>query len=111
MNIKEYQDWTATTVKYDREAEGNYVAYGLVSEVGELMGALAKYHRGDYSIQEYKKRAKAELGDICWFIARYASHSGWDLESLLLQNVEKLEKRKRLGTIKGDGEGSRANES
>ena len=106
MNIllNEYQRWTRTTVQYPQSVEAAYIGYGLLSECGELAGALAKFHRGDYDVEEYKRRAKKELGDILWFLARYADFSGWELQEILEANVEKLEQRKTDNTIKGDGD-------
>ena len=104
MNLREYQRWTRSTVAYPKEVEGEYIGYGLLSEAGELAGALAKYHRGDFGYEEYSKRAKGELGDLLWFLARYADYSGWDLQVLLRDNVEKLTSRKKRGVIKGDGD-------
>lgn len=104
MDLRTYQRWTNSTVVYGPEAEGKYVAFGLAAEVGELMSALAKYHRGDYSYEEYAERAKQEIGDIMWFLARFSDYSGWDLTDLLDANVDKLEERKANGKIRGDGD-------
>lgn len=104
MNLNEFQRWTRSTVVYDKKVEGDYVAYGLLSEAGELAGALAKYHRGDYDYDEYKTRAKKELGDLIWFLARYADYSGWELQDIMEGCVTKLEQRKKNNTIKGDGD-------
>lgn len=99
-----YQQFTRTTVKYPKQNEGDYVTAGLVGEVGEFMSAAAKYHRGDYDLTEYRRRAKAELGDILWFVARLADYYQWTLSELMLENRDKLTDRMNRGTIKGDGD-------
>ena len=104
MNFTDYQEWTRTTVAYPKSAEGEYVTAGLVSEIGELMGAAAKYHRGDYDFNEFLSRIEAELGDILWFIARYADFYDLGLQELAERNVDKLIDRKARGVIKGDGD-------
>ena len=99
-----YQVFTRTTVTYPKQNEGQYVTAGLVGEVGELLSAAAKYHRGDYDITEYRKRAKAEIGDILWFIARFADYYDWSLSEIMIENRDKLTDRMNRGVIKGDGD-------
>lgn len=104
MDIDLYQKFTASTVAYPPEHAGDYVTAGLVGEIGELYSAMAKYHRGDYDFGEYEKRAKAEVGDIMWFLARFCDTYGWKLSTLLVENRDKLIDRQNRQMIKGDGD-------
>ena len=38
-------------------------------------------------------RIAKELGDICWYIAEAASAIGYDLETIMQMNIDKLRKR------------------
>lgn len=105
-NINHYQRWTRTTIKYDKEVEGDYLTAGLVGEVGELFGHLAKFHRKDPNrdLETTYKLVKKELGDILYFIVRLADYYGWDASEIIQDNVNKLEERKKNNTLKGDGD-------
>jgi NTP pyrophosphatase (non-canonical NTP hydrolase) len=99
-----YQEWTRTTAVYPKEAERDYLSAGLVAEVGELYGAMAKYHRGDYGVEEFNIKALKELGDILWFLARISDYYGYSLSRIARTNYIKLEDRKLHGALKGSGE-------
>ena len=101
-SIDSFAEWTNSTVKYDPTVENEYLSYGLVAEVGELAGDMAKYYRGDYDYVELRKRVKKELGDAFWFLARMCVYNGWKPSEVLDVNMDKLEGRLRDNTIKGD---------
>lgn len=103
-NIDEFQVFVETTVATDMRNLDSYSTTGLAGEVGELFSALAKYHRGDYSEEEAFKRLRKELGDIQWFICRFATMNGWTMSEVLGELKDKLEDRQEKGTIKGDGD-------
>jgi NTP pyrophosphatase (non-canonical NTP hydrolase) len=65
MNFKEYQKAAYSTCTPECFAK-DYLHYGLISEIGEFAGKLAKQIRGDRVCRD---DIKAELGDIAWFIA------------------------------------------
>jgi NTP pyrophosphatase (non-canonical NTP hydrolase) len=76
MNFKEYIEFTRTTIKYDKDRDYEYCFAGLISELGELIGAYAKCIRGDYDEKELRERMKKELGDCLWMLARLVDSSG-----------------------------------
>lgn len=47
----------------------DYVAPGLVAEVGELYGVEAKAVRDDWDRDRYRTALVKELGDVAWFLA------------------------------------------
>jgi hypothetical protein len=63
----------------------NYLRLGLESEVGEVAGVIKKYLRGDYDIDEFRKRMFSELGDCLWYEAMlkkyYYPHWGTEHKS------------------------------
>lgn len=102
-----------------------YMAEGLVAEVGEFMGKVAKGIRkeiitisesrlcrpvlsteeGVKARKELLAGLKAELGDIMWFCAGLADVLGWDLDEVGQDNLAKLSARKANSTIDGNGDG------
>lgn len=99
-----------------------YMAEGLVSEVGELMGKVAKGIRKGFIVisdnqlkvyddkmtQEEKEELCIgllhELGDILWFVAGLAMEMHVDLETIAHLNITKLASRKSRGVIDGNGD-------
>jgi NTP pyrophosphatase (non-canonical NTP hydrolase) len=69
--------------------------------VGELLGKYKKQIRGD---GDKKDEIRAELGDICWYLARLLDHYGYTHQEILHENFVKLTDRKARGVIKGDGD-------
>lgn len=101
-NFQNYVEWTDRTAVYPEFSW--YPYYGLVSEAGEIAGAIAKYERRDFNGDELKRRVKKELGDVMWMIARILKDNEWTLEEVLADNVKKLEDRLANNKIKGDGD-------
>jgi NTP pyrophosphatase (non-canonical NTP hydrolase) len=66
-------------------------ALGLTGESGEVAD-LAKKALMQGHLLDAEHIAK-ELGDICWYIAETATALGYDLETIMQMNVEKLMKR------------------
>lgn len=112
MNFNEYQEWTATTVKYpegSKERELAYLALGLAGETGEVAEKIKKFLRGDIE-NDIDARADLhltllmELGDVLWYLSRLSAVMGIPLDVVAAYNQLKLETRMRDGTIKGDGD-------
>ncbi len=93
MTINEYQQNALRT-----EAGGNNTyprilngLMGLNGESGEAIDILKKHlfqgHKFD------KEHIAKELGDIAWYLAVSADAIGYDLETILQMNVDKLKKR------------------
>lgn len=68
MTLAEYQTAASTTAlptAYDYE----YLIPGLISEVGEMHGKLAKAHRDGWGSTRLQEELTKELGDVCWMVA------------------------------------------
>ena len=126
MELNDYQKKAMSTCM-DSSRNMSYMAMGLVSEVGEFMGKIAKaIRKGDvhignndqdsdlhYTIEfmadpdrcrEWEMDLKHELGDILWFAAGIAEVMGWTLEEVAQENIDKLASRQKRGVIDGNGD-------
>ncbi len=77
---------------------------GVAGEAGELNEAWKKFLRGDYSPTEFVYRIRTEAGDCLWYLSQLLDTMGISFESVALQNLEKLARRKTESTLQGDGE-------
>ena len=73
MNWIEYQQQALTTAIYPLKRELEYTAFGLLSELGELVEARTA---GDPDL------IKGELGDNYWYCAALADAIKWPLQSV-----------------------------
>jgi NTP pyrophosphatase (non-canonical NTP hydrolase) len=64
---------------------------GLNGEAGEVADHIKKHLFQGHELN--KEHLAKELGDICWYIAIMAEGLGYDLESIMQMNVNKLMKR------------------
>ena len=64
---------------------------GLSGEVGELNDMVKKwiFHASD---MDYTHLAK-EVGDVLWYVAMFCESMGWDIETIMKLNIEKLKAR------------------
>lgn len=93
MTINEYQRAALRTASNENE---NYPRLlnglmGLCGEAGEAIDILKKnlFHGHDLD----KEHLAKELGDVAWYLAVSADALGYDLETILQMNVDKLMKR------------------
>ena len=126
MELNDYQNKAMSTCM-DSSRNMSYMTTGLVSEVGEFMGKIAKgIRKGDvyigkeanesdlhysesflqdcYRCYQWEMDLKHELGDILWFVAGQAEVMGWTLEEVAQENIDKLASRKERGVIDGNGD-------
>lgn len=101
MYMNDYQD-QAMSFRLPSANEA-YALYGLMGEVGEFYGALAKSIR-DKDGEIDAGLVRKELGDILWFVAAVAHDFGFDLGEIAQENVQKLSSRKERGVIQGSGD-------
>lgn len=64
---------------------------GLSGEVGELNDLLKKWIFHEKNID--REHIKKEIGDIMWYIALMADALGFELDAIMITNIEKLEAR------------------
>ena len=96
MTINEYQSHALRTesriaadpVPYIRVLEG---LMGLNGEAGEAIDIMKKVLFQDHEFD--REHLAKELGDIAWYLAISADAIGYDLETILQMNVDKLKAR------------------
>ena len=93
MTINDYQSEALRTAsgmshEYPMWLNG---ALGLNGEAGEVADMVKKHLFQGHPI-DFEHMAK-ELGDVAWYVAVTAHAIGYDLETILQMNVDKLRKR------------------
>ena len=121
MELNEYQEKAMSTCLPSCNNFA-YMSLGLVSEVGELTGKVAKAVRKEEITlfgndlycgkqlpedggAELNKGIIGELGDVLWFVSGICNVLGLSLEDVAEANLAKLAERKKNGTIIGNGDG------
>ena len=93
MTINEYQKLAMTTLNpalSEKDVLINGVM-GLCGEAGEVID-LVKKHLAQGHDLDVERLAK-ELGDVAWYLAETAYAIGYDLETVLAGNIDKLRAR------------------
>ena len=93
MTINEYQKEALRTESanpncYPRSLNG---LMGLNGEAGEAIDILKKHLFQGHDLDE--DHLAKELGDVAWYLAISADAIGYDLETILQMNVNKLQAR------------------
>ena len=102
LTLDAYQEQAAKTAVYPDDQALNYLVAGLAGEVGELASIFAKHWRGDGDLNH--DQARAELGDILWFVAMLTEWLDTDLSTVAQRNLTKLADRAERGKLKGSGD-------
>jgi NTP pyrophosphatase (non-canonical NTP hydrolase) len=93
MNINEYQQLAMRTSNKALTVKEHIVngALGLVGESGEVADLIKKHWMQGHDLDA--AHIAKELGDICWYIAETATAIGYDMETIMQMNIDKLRKR------------------
>ena len=102
LTLDAYQEQAKATAVYPYEKADQYLIAGLAGEVGELASIFAKHWRGDGDLNH--DHAKAELGDVLWFVAMLAEQLDTDLSTIAQNNLNKLADRANRDKLKGSGD-------
>ena len=94
MTINEYQKLALRTnpVKDNKSMQGILQGVmGLNGEAGEAIDIVKKYLFQGHDLDSH--HLALELGDVAWYVAQAADALGYDLETILQTNVDKLKRR------------------
>lgn len=96
-----YQNAASDTAIYKTEHQVLYPALGLAAEAGEVANKVKKILRdGKFD----REGIADEIGDCLWYIAALCRDLNVDMGEVAKSNLDKLQDRKRRGTLKGNGD-------
>jgi NTP pyrophosphatase (non-canonical NTP hydrolase) len=114
MTLSEYQSHAGETAMYAEKIDpliGEdrrflYIALCLAGEAGEVANKAKKIlrDRGGSLDAEMRDELAGELGDILWYLARFAEEIGVPLEEIASRNLTKLADRKSRAVLQGAGD-------
>ncbi len=93
MTINEYQVLALTTLNpalSEKDVLINGVM-GLYGEAGEAIDLVKKHLAQGHELD--RENLAKELGDVAWYLAETARAIGYDLETILQMNIDKLKAR------------------
>ena len=100
-SLKEYQELCKRTGGNfdDKEKEILTWGLGISGEAGDIAGCIKKTfsHKNDQTAG-----IRENIGDTMWYISMICNFFDWNLEEILDENVEKLEKRYPNGFTEKD---------
>ena len=67
-----------------------HAVLGLTSEAGEVSGLFQKKYQGHKLDPEHLEK---KFGDCLWMIAEACTALGWNMETVMQTNIEKLRAR------------------
>ena len=93
MTINEYQKLAMTTLNPALSEKGVLLngVMGLCGESGEAIDLVKKWMMQGHELD--KAHLAKELGDVAWYLAETATAIGYDLETILQANIDKLKAR------------------
>lgn len=95
MTINEYQTEALRTAAGMNHTNNDEIlingVMGICGESGECVDMVKKYHFQGHELD--KAHLAKELGDVAWYLAVTAHAIGYDLETVLQMNVDKLRNR------------------
>lgn len=93
MTGNEYQISAMRTSSKTISADQHLIngALGLAGEAGEVADIVKKAYMQGHELN--REHIAKELGDICWYIAETATAIGYDLDTIMQMNIDKLKKR------------------
>lgn len=105
MHINDYQDQAVDTAIYPNSARLTYPALGLTGEAGEVADKVKKIIRdGTELTPELRLEIAKEVGDVLWYIAAISRDLGYDMQTIAMMNIQKLNSRKARGVLQGSGD-------
>lgn len=94
MTINEYQKLALRTnpILENKSVRGIiHGVMGLNGEAGEAIDIVKKYLYQGHDLDD--NHLAMELGDVAWYVAATADALGYDLETILKMNIDKLKAR------------------
>jgi NTP pyrophosphatase (non-canonical NTP hydrolase) len=103
-NLNNYQMQARKFAIYPEDAKITYPALGLAGEAGEVADKVKKIIRDRRDDARFKGEIAKEIGDVMWYCAVLAEDLGFSLQQVAEMNIYKLQQRKAVGKISGEGD-------
>lgn len=100
MEGKRYQELAMVTLNKELTKKDMLVngVMGLNGESGEVIDAVKKHLFQGHELDMNK--IKEELGDVMWYVAEICESLDFSLDDVLINNIDKLQKRFKNGFTK-----------
>lgn len=98
----DYSEWVETMIVTEGETRLVENVLGLVGEAGEVAEKIKKVLRDGSRVSP--DEIVKEIGDVVFYATALANYFDASLTEVLRVNQDKLNSRKRRGTIKGSGD-------
>jgi len=104
ISASTYQAKAKETAIFPKDKALEYLTLGLVGESGEIANKIKKIIRDKIPSANWKTDLPNEIGDVLWYCAMLADYLDADLGSIMENNLEKLQSRKKRGVLGGSGD-------
>lgn len=112
MDVNNYQNMARQTAIYPPENKVIYPVVGMANEAGEALGRVKKHLRGDFNLNDpyqhdnlvQREKLIDEIGDVLWYAANALSDLDVTMTYAMRKNLDKVQRRKREGQLRGDGD-------
>ena len=104
ISASTYQAKAKETAIFPKDKALEYLTLGLVGESGEIANKIKKIIRDKIPSANWKTDLPNEIGDDLWYCAMLADYLDADLGSIMENNLEKLQSRKKRGVLGGSGD-------
>jgi NTP pyrophosphatase (non-canonical NTP hydrolase) len=90
--LKEYQELCKLTAKKFETPEKEILTWGLgiAGEAGDVASCIKKTFAHD---NDQRLGIRENIGDTLWYAAMICNFFNWDMQEILNENTEKLQKR------------------
>jgi len=92
ISLSEYQKICLKTAKKDKDKVREIFNWGLgiAGEAGDVASCIKKTHAHG---NDQRIGTRENLGDTMWYLAMICNFYGWNLNEILNENIQKLQKR------------------
>ncbi|MBP6974747.1 MAG: nucleoside triphosphate pyrophosphohydrolase family protein [Candidatus Pacebacteria bacterium] len=105
LTFEQYDAWLSKNI-LNPQKDLLVQVLGICGEAGEIAEKMKKIVRDKAGVisEEDKVLMAKELGDVLWYLARFAQSIDTTIEDVARMNMEKLESRVKRGVVSGEGD-------
>lgn len=107
--VYDYDDFVREMWFYKPDEHGGcpelaYTALKFTGELGETVEKIGKAYRDNRGKIKDEEKFLLELGDVLFYLTKFAQLHGKSLDDIIKMNIKKLKDRKAAGTLRGEGD-------